>query len=65
MRRAFSFFAFRLQMPVPRDVVVVLEQERFYHRGQLHVEIEEIDDEGPCEQQEQDPQNLKNDLERL
>ena len=34
-----------LQMLVPWDPVVPLEQERFDHRGQLHVEVEEVNRE--------------------
>ena len=35
-----------LQMLVPWNPVVPLEQERLDHRGQLHVEVEEVDREG-------------------
>ncbi len=39
-----------LQMLVPWNPVVPLEQERLDHRGQLHVEIEKVDRE--CDYEE-------------
>ena len=39
-----------LQVLVPWDPVIPFEQERLDHRGQLHVEIEEVDRE--CDYEE-------------
>ena len=43
-------FQFRLQVLVPWDPVVPLEKERLDHRGQLHVEVKEVDRE--CDYEE-------------
>ena len=51
------FLRIDLQMLIPRDPVIVLEQERFNHRSQLHVQVEEVNSKcydkqsGACKQQ--------------
>ena len=48
-----------LQMPVSFDLVVMLEQNRFDRRGELHVQVEHVDREGHHEEAkayEEDPQ---------
>ena len=46
-----------LQMLISVDPVIMPEQERFHHRSQLHIEVEEINSEcyseQPCAEQEQ------------
>ena len=47
----YSLF-FDLEMLIPWDPVVPLEQERLDARGQLHVKIEEVDRE--CDHEERE-----------
>ena len=48
-----------LQMLIPWDPVVPLKQQRLYHRGKLHVEIEEVNRECDYEECESSGQQIK------
>ena len=46
------------QMLVPLDLIVELEEDRLHGCGQLHVQIEEIDDEGHSDKGDHDQKQL-------
>ena len=54
-----------LQMPVAFDPVVMLQKERFDHRGEFHIQVEDINRECDDEESGTDQQQYAEKLKRF